>query len=623
MRTTVVRTRDVPTLREPEVVALARMLEVAEEPLAAGMLVAGRYRLVEVLGQGGMGVVWSATDEATQRTAALKFLRGDGVKDGKRRERFVREARASLSIVHPNVARVHDVGETEAGTPFMVMDRLSGESLRARLARGRMSPAECAWVFDGVLAAVGAAHRMSIVHRDLKPENVFLAHAPGARPDVIVLDFGIAKSLVPSEDQPSLTSTGGIVGTPHYMSPEQIFGDADIDTRADVWALGVMLYECLAGRRFTEGANVGQVLKIITHEEIVPLARAAPDVPPDLAALVGRMLAKDRRARPPLSEVAATLVRYDVRTSGAPAAPSVRNDPLSVPTRDAPLRAIGPGAIRPGATGPGATGPGAIGPGVPISTTSAVVRPPPNLAPPPPQPMARPGAGAWIVGAFVGLVALAGLGAAGVLGVQRWRAVDGAALATSAAPLALPATSALPASPTPSAMAGVASASVTPPRSSGAAASGTTYPRTPPAITPTAPASAPSAAPSGKAPNPAYWDVSVGKMRGFDDRDTGAIYGNIRSNGPSLQACFPAPTDDVIWGSYSKFYWPAKGPTTVVVTILQNDKDATDAAAAPMKACVEKKIASWNVPAATGQKYIDGGTSYLFMSAGWYRRPRF
>jgi hypothetical protein len=117
--------------------------------------------------------------------------------------------------------------------------------------------------------------------------------------------------------------------------------------------------------------------------------------------------------------------------------------------------------------------------------------------------------------------------------------------------------------------------------------------------------------------------VSFGKIRGFDDKDTGAIYGNIRSNGPSLRACFPAPTDDVVWGSSNKFYWPAKGPTTVVVTILRNDKDAADAEAAPIKACVEKTIASWYVPAATGQKYIDGGTSYMFMSAGWNRRPHF
>ncbi|HEU4533914.1 MAG TPA: serine/threonine-protein kinase, partial [Polyangiaceae bacterium] len=219
---------------------------------APGEVVGGRYRLERLLGSGGMGAVWAATHLVTRRAVALKMLRAlDGARPEERR-RLLREAQAASAVEHPNVVRVLDAFEAD-GAPALVMDLLTGESLAQRLAReGRLSLGEAAVVLRPVVAAVAAAHRAGVVHRDLKPANVFLAAGSGGGPDVRVLDFGVAKLLErPGGDahSGSLTRTGEVVGTPFYMSPEQFYGEPDVDPRADVWALGVVLYECLAGRR--------------------------------------------------------------------------------------------------------------------------------------------------------------------------------------------------------------------------------------------------------------------------------------------------------------------------------------------------------------------------------------
>ncbi|MBL8610383.1 MAG: protein kinase, partial [Myxococcales bacterium] len=353
------------------------MLEVVPESLGAGALVARRYRLRHVLGQGGMGVVWAADEEPSGRPVALKLLHGESAKDPKSHERFLREARAALTITHPNVARVHEVGETDSGTPFIVMDRLVGESLRARLATwGRLPVGDCAWIARGIVAAVGAAHRVAIVHRDLKPENVFLVPAGSPRPHVLVLDFGIAKSMLPDAGAPSLTSTGTILGTPYYMAPEQIYGDVDVDARADVWALGVLIYECLYGQRPTEAAGVGQILKLITNDQIVPLARAAPHLPAEITALVDRMLSRHREGRPSLAEVEAVLARLDPGPAGTMATPLA---PTLAP-RSAPMAPTVPQAPPSGLGAPTAPGPT---PNLVVPATAALARP--SASPPTPQ----------------------------------------------------------------------------------------------------------------------------------------------------------------------------------------------------------------------------------------------
>ena len=291
------------------------MLEVLAEPLEPGRVIAGAYRLERIVGQGGMGVVWAAREIATGRAVALKFLRDGEEVDRKNRERFVREARAAMTIAHPHVAKVEHVLETDVGTPFMVMELLEGESMRDLLRRrGVLAPGLAASILLSVVDAVAAAHAHRIVHRDLKPENVFLVGGNHVR----VLDFGIAKRVTTAEGPTvsagatsveSLTSTGAVIGTPVYMAPEQIFGDEDVDGRADVWSLGIMLYECLAGERPTDADGFGQIVKRITTDPIEPLDRVKPDVPKVLARLTTRMLTRDRAARPTLGEIRDVLAK--------------------------------------------------------------------------------------------------------------------------------------------------------------------------------------------------------------------------------------------------------------------------------------------------------------------------
>jgi serine/threonine-protein kinase len=279
-----------------------------------------------------MGMVWAATHLVTRKPVALKMLRPERATDPALRQRFFREARAACAVQHPNIVEIHDVLELDDGGPVMVMDLLRGETLGNRLDRDPiLPPVEVARLMLPVVSAVGTAHASGVVHRDLKPDNIFLVEEGDGTTSVKVLDFGIAKVLSTEIDAATtggLTGTGAMLGTPYYMAPEQIFGERDIDHRADIWAIGVILYECLSGQRPTAAENIGQILKVITTDAIVPLELAAPNVPQDLARLVRRMLTQNRAARPQsLAEVQATLRRYtdaNVRSFGDPAVPIAR-----------------------------------------------------------------------------------------------------------------------------------------------------------------------------------------------------------------------------------------------------------------------------------------------------------
>jgi serine/threonine-protein kinase len=294
--------------------------------LAPGTVLGARFRLERLLGEGGMGVVWAAFDGVDGERVALKLIR-HGPEDRRRRRRFVREARLGAALVHPHVRRVREIVELDDGQPALVMDYLVGEPFADLLARSRPLPVpEAAALLLPVAAAVGAAHASGVVHRDLKPGNIFLATAPEAR--VMVLDFGLAKRTrsAPVEDTGTVSRDGVLLGTPAYSSPEQVFGDADLDHRTDVWALGIILYETLSGVLPTEASTVGQVLKRIVMEPIPPLAGAGPPLPPDLCDLVGRMLSQTRAGRPKsLHEVASVLARHAgvaPPTFGPPVRPS-------------------------------------------------------------------------------------------------------------------------------------------------------------------------------------------------------------------------------------------------------------------------------------------------------------
>lgn len=293
--------------------------------LAPGLRVANRYRLDRAIGQGGMGSVWAARHMVTERAVALKFLKQSG-ESGESRLRFLREARAACGVVHPNVVTVLDFLEPDDGAPVMVLELLEGESLASLLARtGRLSVAETADIMASVVSAVGTAHAEGVVHRDLKPDNIFLHRERDGSRVVKVLDFGIAKLTVLDEDtlkSAGLTHTGDILGTPTYMSPEQVFGETDLDHRADIWALGIILYRCLSGVVPTDGSNIGQTFKIIVAGKIRPLSAVSPNTPEPLTRLVDSMLSRERDARPDdLRPVLDELLRHttrEVRRFGAP-----------------------------------------------------------------------------------------------------------------------------------------------------------------------------------------------------------------------------------------------------------------------------------------------------------------
>jgi eukaryotic-like serine/threonine-protein kinase len=283
----------------------------------------GRYRLCRPLGEGGMGWVWEAVHVFTNKRFALKFLKRSNEDD---RKRFEREVRAAAAIQHPNVIEVHDFIALPDGTLVMVMDLLEGETLGAVIKRvRRIELPELAAIMLPVVSALEATHAVGIVHRDLKPDNIFLARAKG-EVVVKVLDFGTAK-LMASEglaaQSTALTSTGAIVGTPYYMSPEQVLSEKDVDARADIWSLGILVYECLSGVRPTEADTLGRVLKRIIVADFEPIEKHCPELPGEVAALVTRMLAADREQRPSsVAEIRAVLESRAAPTIPAFAAPS-------------------------------------------------------------------------------------------------------------------------------------------------------------------------------------------------------------------------------------------------------------------------------------------------------------
>ena len=258
----------------------------------AGTLLGGKYRVERVLGQGGMGVVVEATHVGLLQRVAIKFLRAETKAIPSALDRFVREARAAAGIRSEHVVRVFDTGMFETGEPYIVMEMLAGEDLRTLLQqRQRLTPTEIASFAIEACEALAQAHTLGIVHRDLKPANLFITARSDGAPLLKVLDFGISKVYGEPGAQ---TSVNVALGSPLYMSPEQIQTPRDVDARSDIWSLGVVLYEALAGWPPFEGEGmVGLATSIVTSAP-----RPLPtDVPGTLAAIVRRCLDKDRRAR--------------------------------------------------------------------------------------------------------------------------------------------------------------------------------------------------------------------------------------------------------------------------------------------------------------------------------------
>jgi len=265
----------------------------------SGELLAGRYRLLRRLGVGGMGEVWCARNELTRRDFAIKILLPTLIENTEAVQRFVREARATAKLRHPSIVEVYDAGQTEDGRPFIVMELLRGESLEARIARERpLPPLVACRLIAQTARGLAVAHKAGIVHRDLSTPNVFLAEASdGSGPIPKILDFGLIKVIGPEFDGRVRTTCGTIFGSPQYMSPEQVRAAETVDPRADVWSLGVLLYECLSGERPFPAKNYNALLLSVVSAPHPPLAQVAPALDPELCEIVENCLIKDREAR--------------------------------------------------------------------------------------------------------------------------------------------------------------------------------------------------------------------------------------------------------------------------------------------------------------------------------------
>ncbi|WP_438042664.1 protein kinase domain-containing protein [Sorangium sp. So ce128] len=286
-------------------------------PVAVGDVLAGKYRVEQIVGAGAMGTIVAAWHLELDQRVAMKFLHSLRPDGGDPAERFRREARALARIKSEHVARVLDVGSLEGGMPYMVMEFLEGNDLAHEIrARGPLPVMEAVGYMLQALDAMAEAHATGIVHRDLKPANLFLSLRPDGDRVIKVLDFGISKSLLGiSRDQVALTQTASLLGSPLYMSPEQVRSAKDVDTRADIWSLGVILYEMLTGRTPYDGDSVAQLFHALLYENAAPVAQLRPDVPRELDAVVMHCLAKEREQRwTNVGDLAAALLPFGPAT---------------------------------------------------------------------------------------------------------------------------------------------------------------------------------------------------------------------------------------------------------------------------------------------------------------------
>lgn len=260
-------------------------------------LVSRKYRLLGLLAEGGMGEVWSARNERTNREVAVKFLRPELARNPEALRRFVREAKATGQLHHPNIVSAIDAGMHD-GRPYRVMELLSGESLAARLEREtRLDPIEACIVLAQVARALAHAHQAGVIHRDLCAANVFLSVSPEGPPVVKVLDFGVSKVIGDVSPSHVRTAIGMVLGSPGTMSPEQIEGAEDPDGASDLWSLGVLAYQCISGRMPFSGPNHNALMQAIVHQAHVPLVSVVPEADAALVELVESCLVKDRTLR--------------------------------------------------------------------------------------------------------------------------------------------------------------------------------------------------------------------------------------------------------------------------------------------------------------------------------------
>jgi len=279
---------------------------------AAGTILAQRYEVERLLGVGGMGYVVRARQIFTDQLVAVKLLLPERARDRAIVARFLREARAAARLKSEHVCRILDVGMLDDGVPYIAMEYLDGQDLGTVLQeRGALTVREAVACVRQVCEAVAEAHALGIVHRDLKPRNLFLSMRPDGSGSIKVLDFGVAKILDPTAEQLQLTSDGAILGSPAYMAPEQMMSARTVDTRADVWALGVVLFELLGGRTPFAAPSVNATCARVLTQPAPRLGDLGVKVPAGLEALIARCLEKDRERRlATVGELAAALAPF-------------------------------------------------------------------------------------------------------------------------------------------------------------------------------------------------------------------------------------------------------------------------------------------------------------------------
>ena len=389
----------------------------------AGTVLMDRYRVLRLLGEGGMGAVYEARHQGIDKRVVIKVLHPELASDPELVERFKREARAATAIGNEHIVDVTDMGELPDGSPCIVMELLKGKDLAELLEEEPMlSISRMVHIIDQVCDALQAAHDKGIVHRDLKPDNVFLIRKRRDDDFVKVLDFGISKMKEADELNAKLTQTGVAMGTPMYMSPEQAQGLKSLDHRTDIYAVGVMIFEMLAGDPpFTADSYPALLLKMMA-EEAPRLTSIRADVPDEISDLVHAMLAKQQTQRPSsMEEVADVLIRFKDHEgeiqklrSVHPSSPGEMETLASFPGA-API--LEPATARQGAMDP-------VDHGLTVSDPPAEVGAPelePTLEIPRPTPPSS--AGLWVVAAVLAVLALLG-------GVFLWQSSQGEAVTT-------------------------------------------------------------------------------------------------------------------------------------------------------------------------------------------------
>jgi eukaryotic-like serine/threonine-protein kinase len=272
--------------------------EAPRLPITPGDVIGERYRVGSLLGEGGMGVVCEAMHLGLGLPVAIKFIRTDLKDNSEYVQRFLNEARRAAALKNEHVAHVHDVGQLDSGDLYLVMERLEGVGLETHLReRGPLQPADAVDLVRQACDGLSEAHAAGIVHRDIKPENLFLARRVDGKRILKILDFGISKQTtgdVPS----SLTNSERSLGSPWYMSPEQMIDSSSVDHRADIWSLGVVLFELLTATRPFQGSSIPEICAGVLTAPTPSLQERRPDVDPALESIVARCLAKNPEERP-------------------------------------------------------------------------------------------------------------------------------------------------------------------------------------------------------------------------------------------------------------------------------------------------------------------------------------